>query len=132
MTIRNKTAISLTLMGLFVMASPSNAATPQESGLENEVNQCVAEVRSRMNWEGASHVKHVVVAIERRTVGHKLKISTAVLRATATTVIAVRRLFRKIFRQAMVSGFIPILRQTWPPAIFLQKGRPAMSLFRLL
>jgi hypothetical protein len=82
MTIRNKTAISLTLMGLFVMASPSNAATPQESGLENEVNQCVAEVRSRMNWEGASHVKHVVVAIERRTVGHKLKISTAVFGGT--------------------------------------------------
>ena len=82
MTMSNKTVISLTLMGLFVMASPSFAATAQESGLENEVNQCVAEVRSRMNWEGASHVKHVVVAIERRTVGHKLKISTSVFGQT--------------------------------------------------
>jgi hypothetical protein len=35
-----------------------------------------------MNWEGASHVKHVVVAIERRTVGHKLKISTSVFGET--------------------------------------------------
>jgi len=82
MTISNKTVISLALLGLFVMASPSNAATAKESGLENEVNQCVAEVRSRMNWEGASHVKHVVVAIERRTVGHKLKISTSVFGKT--------------------------------------------------
>ena len=87
MTIRNKTAISLTLMGLFVMASPSNAATGEESGLENEVNQCVAEVRSRMNWDGATHVKHVVVAIERRTVGHKLKISTSVFGETEAETI---------------------------------------------
>ena len=78
----NKTVISLTLLGLFVMASPSNAATPEESGLENEVNQCVAEVRSRMNWEGATHVRHEVIAIERRTVGHKLKISTSVFGET--------------------------------------------------
>lgn len=87
MTNRNKTAISLTLIGLFVMASPSNAETVEESGLKNEVNQCVAEVRSRMNWEGASHVKHFVVAIERRTVGHKLKISTSVFGETEVATI---------------------------------------------
>jgi len=98
MTISNKTLISLTLMGLFLMASPSNAATPQESGLENEVNQCVAEVRSRMDWEGATHVRHEVIAIERRTVGHKLKISTSVFGQTDADLI------RAYAAQCIVNG----------------------------
>jgi hypothetical protein len=95
MTISNKTAISLTLIGLFVAATPSNAATVAESGLENEVNQCLSEVRQHLNYNDAIGVRHVVKAIERRTVGYTMKIDTAVvgefgnetIRAYATTCV---------------------------------------------
>jgi len=91
----SKAVISLTLIGLFVFSIPAGAATVAESGVEDEVNSCVAEVRERMDYNEVTRVLHDVVAIERRTVGYTLKISTSlygeaegkVIRAYATTCI---------------------------------------------
>ena len=75
---RSKTIVSLTLTGLFVLAAPTNAATVEESGVADEVNACIAEVRERMNTENATRVRHDVTAIERRTVGYTLRINTSI------------------------------------------------------
>jgi hypothetical protein len=91
----SKAATSIILAGLYVAASPANAATASESGVENEVNSCVAEVRDHLNYTDASKVRHDVRAIERRKVGYTLKISTSlfgenekqVIRAYAATCV---------------------------------------------
>jgi len=91
----SKAIISLTLVGLYAIATPSGAATVAESGVADEVNSCIAEVRERADYSDAIGVRHNVVAIERRTVGYTLKISTSVLgqdqdetiRAYATTCV---------------------------------------------
>jgi hypothetical protein len=66
-----------------------------ETGVEHEVNSCVAEVRERLDYSDATRVRHDVTAIERRTVGYTLEISTSlfgqaegeVIRAYATTCV---------------------------------------------
>ncbi len=78
---RNKTAISLSLAGLYFLAAPVGAATVAETGVEHEVNSCVAEVRERMDYSDAIHIRHDIVAIERRTIGYTLKISTSLFGA---------------------------------------------------
>lgn len=75
---RNKAILSLALTGLYVLAAPAGAATLEESGVESEVKSCVAEVRERLDYSDATRVRHDVIAIERRTVGYTLKISTSV------------------------------------------------------
>ena len=75
---RNKTILSLALTGLYVLAVPAGAATAEESGVENEVEACIAEVRERLDYSDATRVRHDVTAIERRTVGYTMKISTSV------------------------------------------------------
>jgi hypothetical protein len=92
---RSKAVISLTLVGLYILAAPAGAATVAESGVADEVNACVAAVRERMDVSDAAGVRHDIVAIERRTVGYTLKISTSVfgqkegetIRAYATTCV---------------------------------------------
>ncbi len=91
----NKAVSSIILTGLFVIASPAMAATVAESGVEHEVNSCVAEVRDRLDYTDAAKVRHDVHAIERRKVGYTLRISTSlfdegeeqVIRAYAATCI---------------------------------------------
>ena len=75
---RNKAVVSIALAGLYVFASPAGAATVAESGVENEVNSCVAAVREHLDYADATKVRHEITAIERRTVGYTLKISTSV------------------------------------------------------
>lgn len=75
---RNKALISLTVVGLFAFAASAGAETTDASAIESEVNQCVAEVRERMDSSDATRVRHDVVAVERRTVGYEMKISTSV------------------------------------------------------
>ena len=90
-----KAIISLTLIGLYVVSMPAGAATVAESGVEDEVNACVAEVRERIDTNEVTRIRHDVVAIERRTVGYTLKISTSLygeaeseaIRAYATTCV---------------------------------------------
>lgn len=74
----NKAILSLVLTGLFVLAVPAGAATVEESGVANEVESCVAEVRERLDYSDATRIRHDVTAIERRTVGYTLKIRTSV------------------------------------------------------
>jgi len=91
----SKAIISLTLIGLFAFSIPAGAATVAESGVEDEVNACVAEVRERIDTNEVTRIRHDVVAIKRRTVGYTLKISTSLygeaeseaIRAYATTCI---------------------------------------------
>lgn len=75
---RSKVIVSLTLTGLFMLAAPARAATVEESGVAEEVNACIAKVRERMDYRDAARVRHDVTAIERRTVGYTLRISTTV------------------------------------------------------
>jgi hypothetical protein len=84
---RNKAIVSIILAGLYVIASPAGAATVAESGVESEVNSCVAEVRDRVDYSDAAKVRHDVTAIERRTVGYTLKISTSLYGETEGEVI---------------------------------------------
>jgi hypothetical protein len=58
---RNKAVLSLALTGLYVLAAPAAAA-----------------VRERLDYSDATRVRHDVTAIERRTVGYTLKISTSI------------------------------------------------------
>lgn len=69
---------SLAVIGLFVFANTAGATDLADIGLEHEVNACVAEVRDHANFEDAIRVRHDVVAIERRTVGYTMNITTSV------------------------------------------------------
>lgn len=93
---RKKAVVSIVLAGLYAAASPAGAATTvAESGVEHEVNSCVAQVREEMDYAGASKIRHDIHAIERRTVGYTLQISTSlygenqeqVIRAYAATCV---------------------------------------------
>jgi len=75
---RNTAILSLALTGLTFFAASAGAATVEESGIEHEVESCVAEVRERLDYADATRVRHDVTAIERRTVGYTMKISTSV------------------------------------------------------
>ena len=75
---RSKIAVSLTIAGLYALAAPAHAETVEESGVADEVNACVAAVREHVDYRDATRIRHDVTAIERRTVGYTLKISTAV------------------------------------------------------
>lgn len=75
---RYKAVISLALTGLFILAVPAGAATLAESGIASEVESCIAEVRERLDYSDAVRVHHYVTAIERRTAGYTMKISTSV------------------------------------------------------
>ena len=74
---RNKALVSIILAGLYTVASPAGAATVAESGVEHEVNSCIAAVREHLDYSDTTRVRHDVTAIERRTVGYTLKISTS-------------------------------------------------------
>ncbi len=82
-------------IGLFVVAHAAGATDLAGLGLEHEVNACVAEVRDHANFEDAIRVRHDIVAIERRTVGYRMNITTSVysdaaaeaIRAYATTCV---------------------------------------------
>lgn len=95
MSNHSKSIVSLALVGLLFAATTARAATVAESGVASEVNSCVAEVRERLDYTDATRVRHDVTAIERRTVGYTLKISTSLygadesdaIRAYATTCI---------------------------------------------
>ncbi len=93
---RKKAVLSIVLVGMYAAASPAGAATTvAESGVEHEVNSCVAEIRDQMDYVGASKIRYDVHAIERRTVGYTLEISTSlygenqdqVIRAYAATCV---------------------------------------------
>jgi hypothetical protein len=92
---RNKAIASIALASLYLFAAEAFAATAAEAGVESEVNSCVAEVRQNLDYSDATRVRHDVLAIERRTVGYTLKISTSlfsesgsdIVRAYATTCV---------------------------------------------
>jgi len=91
----NAVTSSLAVIGLFIFANPASAADFASIGLQSEVNACVAEVRDHADYGDAVRVRHDIVAIERRTVGYTMKISTSVygeaegdaIRAYATTCV---------------------------------------------
>jgi hypothetical protein len=85
MSNRSKTVISLTLVGLFIFAGQAGASNIADSGLEDEVNSCIAEVRERLDYSDATGVRHYVTAIERRIVDGKAE--GEAIRAYATTCV---------------------------------------------
>lgn len=82
-----KTAISLTLIGLFVanvaFAIPgfSTDASP------SSVDACLAEVRDSADHANARSIIHNVETEDRRVSGHKMSIQTIMYAADGTTVI---------------------------------------------
>lgn len=92
---RSKAIISLTLIGMFVFAGSANASSVADTGLEDEVNSCIAEVREHLDYSDATSIRHFVTDIERRIVGYTLTIDTSIygdtekktIRAYATTCV---------------------------------------------
>lgn len=76
MTYRNLFS-GLALVSFYAAASAAGAATVEQSGVASEVNNCVAAVRENVDYADAARIRHDVTAIERRTVGYTLRISTA-------------------------------------------------------
>ncbi len=99
-----KAIVSLTLTILFALAAPTHAATVEESGVADEVNACIAEVRERVDYRDAERVRHDVTAIERRTVGYTLEIRTSVFGANERDAI------RAYAATCVVNGANPPLR----------------------
>ena len=93
--LKSKITSSFAVIGLLVFADTASAKDLEDLGLEHEVNACVAEVRDHANFEDAVRVRHDIVAIERRTVGYTMNITTSVysdaaddaIRAYATTCV---------------------------------------------
>lgn len=82
-----KTALSLTLVGLFVanvaFALPDfSSEAPQES-----IDTCIAEVDNKADFTDAASVVHNVQTEDRRVSGHKLRIQTLVIAEDGETVI---------------------------------------------
>jgi predicted ThiF/HesA family dinucleotide-utilizing enzyme len=67
----------LVLVAVMAISAEAGAATVEQSGVAYEVNNCVAAVRENVDYLNAVRVRHDVTAIERRTVGYTLRISTA-------------------------------------------------------
>ena len=82
-----KTAVSLTLIGLFVtnvaFAIPGFTTDAPQSSIDT----CVAEVASYADFTDAESVVHNVKTEDRRVSGHKLRIQTLVLAADGDTVL---------------------------------------------
>ena len=78
-TFNTKTAISLTLMGLFLTVASAQAdyAYPDVASQE-KIDLCVAAIADQANYDEADHVRHEVTSKARATLGHTLKISTLV------------------------------------------------------
>ena len=82
-----KTALSLTLVGLF--ASNVAFAIPgfTTDAPQSSVDTCIAEVASYADFSDAQSVVHNVKTQDRRASGHKLRIQTLVLGADGDTVL---------------------------------------------
>lgn len=76
----NQSRPHLILPALLLAGGLAQAATPEESGIADEVYACVAQVRDQIDYHDASRVRHDVTAVERRTVGYTLEISTSLYR----------------------------------------------------
>ena len=73
-----KTAISLTLIGLFAANIAFALPEFQKEAPQSSIDSCVAEVDSFANLEDAKSVIHNVETKERRVSGHKMHIQTLV------------------------------------------------------
>ena len=74
----HKTAISLTLIGLFAANIAFALPEFQKEAPQSSIDSCVAEVDSFANLEDAKSVIHNVETKERRVSGHKMHIQTLV------------------------------------------------------
>jgi len=78
-TINTKTAISLTLMGLFFTAAAAQADyVYSDVASQDKIDLCVAAIADQANYDEANYVRHEVTSKARATIGHTLKINTLV------------------------------------------------------
>jgi hypothetical protein len=77
----HKTAISLTLIGLFAANVASALPEFTKEAPQSSIDTCVAEVDSFAYLEDAKSVIHNVETKERRVSGHKMHIQTSTARA---------------------------------------------------
>ena len=82
-----KTALSLTLVGLFATNVAFAIPGFSTDAPQNSIDTCVAEVASYADFSDAESVVHNVKTQDRRVSGHKLRIQTLVLGADGDTVL---------------------------------------------
>ena len=75
----------LSAAALIVLAAPASAAKNEWTGIETEINSCVAAVADHANYSDATRVRHTVVDVKERVVGYKLTIETAIFTDSSPT-----------------------------------------------
>lgn len=83
----SKTAVSITLVGLFVANAAFALPVVTKDAPRSSVDTCIAEVSENANYENGSTVYHDVETEERRVPGHKMSIQTLVYGSDGETVI---------------------------------------------
>jgi hypothetical protein len=75
----SKSAVTsiLSSVALIVLAGQASAAQETWSGIDSEINSCVAAVAEHADYKDATRVRHAVVGVKERTVGYKLTIETS-------------------------------------------------------
>lgn len=101
----------LVLVPFLALTQAAGAATLDQTDVASEVNSCVAAVRENVDYVDATRIRHDITAIERRTVGYTLKISTSLYGETE------ERPIRAYAATCIVNGDNPPLRFT------MERGR---------
>ncbi len=73
---------------LFTIGGPVAASDNDNIKFAREVNSCIAEINDHANYNDATRVRHIVVAIKNTFIGYVLTIDTDVF--TQSDEIAVR------------------------------------------
>lgn len=77
----------LSAAALIVLAGPASAANNEWTGIEAEINSCVAAVADHADYSDATRVRHTVVDVKERIVGYKLTIETSIFTDSADVAI---------------------------------------------
>ena len=67
----------LSSAALIVLAGQASATQETWSGIDTEINSCVAAVAEHANYNDATRVRHAIVGVKERTVGYRLTIETS-------------------------------------------------------
>ncbi len=75
-------------ISLLTIGGPVAASDNGNIAFESEVNSCIAEINDHANYNDATRVRHIVVAIKNTFIGYVLTIDTDVF--TKSDEIAIR------------------------------------------
>ena len=103
--LNRKTAVTLSLAGLFIANAAFAVPSLDAEAPESSVDACVAEVSSNANYDAAGKVLHSVDSKPRSVSGHKISIDTIVFGEDGETVIREYKSNCAIDKQADIKFF---------------------------